>query len=122
MKVPDKYVGLIIGKSSETLKGIATRSDTKIFVPQRNINPDSDEREIEIMGAPHSIELAKQEILSLITRVSIKIYSNLFFRLLIREEIPMISLKTLTVVVLQFITKQSWHLMVIPSMVQYQML
>lgn len=33
MRVPDKYVGLVIGKSSENLKGIAARSNTKIFVP-----------------------------------------------------------------------------------------
>jgi far upstream element-binding protein len=31
--IPDKYVGLVIGKSSENLKGIAQRSNTKIFVP-----------------------------------------------------------------------------------------
>ena len=31
--VPDKYVGLIIGKNGETLKGIAQRSNAKIFVP-----------------------------------------------------------------------------------------
>ena len=33
LRVPDKYVGLIIGKSGDTLKGIAQRSNTKIFVP-----------------------------------------------------------------------------------------
>lgn len=33
VKVPDKYVGLIIGKNGDTLKGIAQRSNTKIFVP-----------------------------------------------------------------------------------------
>lgn len=33
IKVPDKFVGLIIGKSGENLKGIAQRSNTKIFVP-----------------------------------------------------------------------------------------
>ena len=32
-KVPDKYVGLIIGKSGENLKGIASRTNCKIFVP-----------------------------------------------------------------------------------------
>ena len=33
LRVPDKYVGLIIGKSGDNLKGIAQRSNTKIFVP-----------------------------------------------------------------------------------------
>jgi hypothetical protein len=34
--IPDKMVGLVIGKGSETLKGIALRSNTKIFIPQKN--------------------------------------------------------------------------------------
>ena len=33
VKVPDKFVGLIIGKNGENLRGIAQRSNTKIFVP-----------------------------------------------------------------------------------------
>jgi hypothetical protein len=32
-EIPDKMVGLVIGKGSETLKGIALRSNTKIFIP-----------------------------------------------------------------------------------------
>jgi far upstream element-binding protein len=35
-EVPDKMVGLVIGKSTETLKSIALRSNTRIFVPQKN--------------------------------------------------------------------------------------
>ncbi len=31
--VPDKFVGLIIGKNGENLRGIAQRSNTKIFMP-----------------------------------------------------------------------------------------
>jgi hypothetical protein len=31
--VPDKMVGLVIGKGGETLKSIALKSNTKIFVP-----------------------------------------------------------------------------------------
>jgi transcription antitermination factor NusA-like protein len=33
LRVPDKFVGLIIGKSGENLKGIAQRSNCRIFVP-----------------------------------------------------------------------------------------
>jgi len=33
LKVPDKFVGLIIGKNGENLRGIAQKSNTKIFVP-----------------------------------------------------------------------------------------
>jgi predicted PilT family ATPase len=66
IRVPDKYVGLIIGKSGDNLKGIAQRSKTKIFVPQRNMTPDSAERIIEIIGDQHCIEIAKTEIMGLI--------------------------------------------------------
>jgi predicted PilT family ATPase len=69
LRVPDKYVGLIIGKSSENLKGIAQRSNTKIFVPQKKIQPEAEERIVEIVGDPHCIEIAKQEIMTVIQRV-----------------------------------------------------
>ena len=68
-KVPDKYVGLIIGKSGENLKGIASRTNCKIFVPQRNLVPDAEERIIELIGDSHCIEMAKNEIHGLIQKV-----------------------------------------------------
>mmetsp|Transcript_18793 Transcript_18793/g.32117 ORF Transcript_18793/g.32117 Transcript_18793/m.32117 type:complete len:128 (-) Transcript_18793:1002-1385(-) len=38
--VPDKYIGLIIGKGGDNIKGIAMKSNTKIFIPQKdNLNP-----------------------------------------------------------------------------------
>lgn len=40
-EVPDKMVGLVIGKGGETLKNIALKSNTKIFVPQKNPNPEA---------------------------------------------------------------------------------
>ena len=58
IKVPDKYVGLIIGKNSETLKGIAQRSNAKIFVPQKNNDPMAEERIVEIAGDSSSLEIA----------------------------------------------------------------
>ena len=36
VEVADKYVGLVIGKQSETLKSIAIQTQTKIFMPQKN--------------------------------------------------------------------------------------
>jgi polyribonucleotide nucleotidyltransferase len=36
VKVQDKFVGLIIGKQGETLKNIASQTNTKIFMPQKN--------------------------------------------------------------------------------------
>lgn len=67
VKVPDKYVGLIIGKNSETLKGIAQRSNVRIFVPQKNIE-GSEERTIEMDGDQYNLEIARQEIQNLIQR------------------------------------------------------
>jgi len=66
--VPDKYVGLIIGKNGENLRTIASRSGTRIFVPRENHHPGSDERIIEVDGDPTSIEICKQEIDGLINR------------------------------------------------------
>lgn len=66
IKVPDKFVGLIIGKSGENLKGIAARTNAKIFVPQRNLNPDAEDRVIELIGDPHCIEMARTEIIALV--------------------------------------------------------
>jgi len=31
--IPDKMVGLVIGKGTETLKSIALKSNTKIYIP-----------------------------------------------------------------------------------------
>lgn len=50
LKVPDKFTGLIIGKNGETLRGIAQRSNTRIFIPQKNIDPTADDRIIEVEG------------------------------------------------------------------------
>ena len=50
VQVPDKFVGLIIGKNGENLKGIAQRSNTKIYVPQKNMVPGAEERTIEVDG------------------------------------------------------------------------
>jgi predicted RNA-binding protein YlqC (UPF0109 family) len=32
-EVPDKMIGLVIGKGGETLKSIALKSNSKIFIP-----------------------------------------------------------------------------------------
>ena len=77
LRVPDKYVGLIIGKGADNLKGVAQRSNTKIFVPQKNVTPESEERVIEIIGDQHCIEMAKTEIQGLIQRVSFLIFYEL---------------------------------------------
>ena len=58
MKVQDRYVGLIIGKSGETLKGVAMRTCTKIFVPQKDPDAGSDSRTVEISG--DSLEVCQE--------------------------------------------------------------
>lgn len=68
MKVLDRFVGLIIGKSGETLKGVATRTGTKIFVPQKNPDLTSDTRTVEISAESlESCQEAEVEINNLIT-------------------------------------------------------
>lgn len=57
-EVPDKMVGLVIGKGGETLKNIALKSNTKIFIPQKNPNPAAESstsgqftRVVEVIGS-----------------------------------------------------------------------
>lgn len=66
VKVPDKFVGLIIGKNGENLRGIAQRSNTKIFIPQKNNDPGAEDRIVEVDGDSQCVEMARQEILALI--------------------------------------------------------
>jgi predicted PilT family ATPase len=51
LEVPDKFVGLIIGKSGENLKQISSQTSTKIFMPQKNSQSEtSGVRIVEICG------------------------------------------------------------------------
>lgn len=69
-------VGLVIGKATETLKSVAMKSNTKIFVPQRNpkhLHGDHDgtgnqplTRTVEILGKEFEQNIAKQLIQELI--------------------------------------------------------
>ena len=56
LKVHDRYVGLVIGKQSETIKNIATQTRTKIFIPQKPLGAgarDNDGvRTVELCGDP----------------------------------------------------------------------
>ena len=71
--VPDKMVGLVIGKGGETLKSIALKSNTKIFVPQKNPNPAAEHsknnnftRVVEVIGSEMEQQIAKDLIFELI--------------------------------------------------------
>jgi transcription antitermination factor NusA-like protein len=49
--VPDRYVGLIIGRAGDNLKQISAATNTKIFMPQKNSAADtSGVRVVEICG------------------------------------------------------------------------
>jgi len=44
-------VGLVIGKGTEMLKSIALKSNTKIFVPQKNQHENMQTRVVEVLGS-----------------------------------------------------------------------
>lgn len=72
--IPDKMVGLVIGKGTETLKNIALKSNTKIYIPQKNTQSNmhspprsgSLKRTVEILGAEPEQQIAKDLIQELI--------------------------------------------------------
>lgn len=71
MYVPERYVGLIIGKSSETLKKIASSTNTKIFIQQTQKNAgmglsQSTKRRVEIVGDENDCAEAETKINELI--------------------------------------------------------
>jgi hypothetical protein len=47
--IPDRYVGLIIGRAGDNLKQISAATNTKIFMPHKNID-SSGVRVLEICG------------------------------------------------------------------------
>lgn len=70
MPIPCKMVGQIIGKNGDTLRGIAHRSNAKIFIQKDCPENIGEDRVVEISGDHLSIEAAKQEIMSLTGHVS----------------------------------------------------
>jgi len=70
VKVHDRYVGLIIGKQSETIKNIATQTRTKIFIPQKPLGTgprDNDGvRIVELCGDPDGCQEAENRVMELI--------------------------------------------------------
>ncbi|ATY61664.1 far upstream element-binding 2 [Cordyceps militaris] len=59
--VPSDAVGMIIGKGGETIREIQSQAECKINVAQSS-GPGEVQREISLVGAPASIERAKQLI------------------------------------------------------------
>ena len=64
-------VGLVIGKGTETIKQIAHKSNTKIYVPQKNQanNQGSNQnltRTVEVLGNETEQQIAQDLIMELI--------------------------------------------------------
>lgn len=65
LKIPNKFVGLIIGRSGETVKIIHQSTGCSIFIPNES-RPGEDFRELQLSGPKESVEVCKKEILSMI--------------------------------------------------------
>ena len=65
LRIPNKMVGLIIGKNGETVKTIHQKTGCYIFIP-KDSKPGEDYRELELSGPEQSVEICKREIISMI--------------------------------------------------------
>lgn len=65
LKIPNKMVGLIIGKGGDTVRIIHQKTNCYIFIPKES-KPGEDFRELELSGPPTCIEECKREIVSMI--------------------------------------------------------
>lgn len=64
-RIPDKYVGLVIGKKGEQIIQLQSDSQCKVQISQEGGLP---ERELTMIGTPAQIEKAKQMINDIIER------------------------------------------------------
>ena len=69
LRIPNKMVGLIIGKNGETVKTIHQKTGCYIFIP-KDSKPGEDYRELELSGPAQSVEICKREIISMIHMVA----------------------------------------------------
>ena len=67
MMVPGNKVGLIIGKSGETIKQLQEHSGAKIVVIQDSAEA-ANEKPLSITGAPENVEVAKALIIEIINK------------------------------------------------------
>jgi rRNA processing protein Krr1/Pno1 len=65
IRIPNKMVGLIIGRNGENIRNLYQKTDCLIFIPKESM-PGQDFRELEISGPPDGVEICKREITSLI--------------------------------------------------------
>ena len=74
LRIPNKMVGLIIGKNGETVKTIHQKTGCYIFIP-KDSKPGEDYRELELSGPAQSVEICKREIISMIHMVGKYIFN-----------------------------------------------
>jgi transcription antitermination factor NusA-like protein len=65
LRIPNKMVGLIIGKNGETVRNIHQKTGCFIFIPKES-KQGEDFRELELSGPTDSMEVCKREIISMI--------------------------------------------------------
>ena len=65
LKIPNKMVGLIIGRNGETIKLIQESTKCGVFIP-KDSRPGEDFRELQLSGKPENIEVCRREIISMI--------------------------------------------------------
>lgn len=63
--IPNKSVGLIIGKNGETVNQIHKKTNAYIFIP-KDSPPGQDHRVLELSGTEQSVEMCKREIISMV--------------------------------------------------------
>ncbi|MCO5549066.1 hypothetical protein L7F22_002532 [Adiantum nelumboides] len=63
MDIPNGRVGVVIGKSGETIKGLQAKSGARIQITRdADHDPQAQNRQVEIMGTPDQIRRAEQMI------------------------------------------------------------
>jgi far upstream element-binding protein len=72
LRIPNKMVGLIIGKNGETVRNIHQKTGCFIFIPKES-KPGEDFRELELSGPLESVEICKREIISMIHLVNLNL-------------------------------------------------
>lgn len=71
IKVPGRKVGLIIGRSGETIRDLQTRSNCRITVGQEHdADPRTGERPLTLSGHPSAVQVARQMIDEIISQGS----------------------------------------------------
>ena len=65
LKIPNKMVGLIIGRNGETVKVIQESTGCNVFIPKES-RPGEDFRELQLSGKLENVEICRREIISMI--------------------------------------------------------